>query len=104
MINLNKTQRNEELDRFWLEILLCLIGEAFGDSSDEVCGAVVNIRNKGDKVGVWTGNGANREGTLHIGKTLKERLQIPPRVQLGYQLHDDSMSKTGSVTRNKWSV
>ena len=47
--------------------LLCLIGEAFGDFSEEVCGAVVNIRNKGDKVGLWTSNGANREGTVHIG-------------------------------------
>lgn len=47
--------------------LLCLIGEAFGDASDEVCGAVVNIRAKGDKVGVWTSNAANRDATLHIG-------------------------------------
>ena len=47
--------------------MLCLIGEAFGEHSDEVCGAVVNIRNKGDKVGVWTSNGANAEGTKHIG-------------------------------------
>lgn len=30
--------------------LLCLIGEAF-ENSDEVCGAVVNIRGKGDKIG-----------------------------------------------------
>jgi len=47
--------------------LLCLIGEAFGDFSDDICGAVVNVRSKGDKVGVWTGNGANRDATLYIG-------------------------------------
>lgn len=47
--------------------LLCLIGEAFGEHSDELCGAVVNVRNKGDKVGVWTSNGNNKEGTMHIG-------------------------------------
>ena len=41
---------------------------------------------------------------ISFRKTLKERLQIPPRVQIGYQLHDDSMAKTGSVTRNKFSV
>lgn len=47
--------------------LLCLIGEAFGDHSAELCGAVVNIRNKGDKVAVWTSNGNNRDGTMHVG-------------------------------------
>lgn len=30
--------------------VLCLIGEAF-DSFDDICGAVVNIRAKGDKIG-----------------------------------------------------
>lgn len=47
--------------------LLCMIGEAFGEYSDEMCGVVVNIRGKGDKVGVWTSNGANKAGTIHIG-------------------------------------
>ncbi|KAI4464844.1 translation initiation factor [Holotrichia oblita] len=32
------------------ENILCLIGEAF-ENSEEVCGAVVNIRGKGDKIG-----------------------------------------------------
>ena len=52
--------------QFYLQ-LLCLIGEAFGDYSAELCGAVVSIRNKGDRVGVWTANPTNVEGTLHIG-------------------------------------
>ncbi|CAE1245191.1 EIF4E [Acanthosepion pharaonis] len=54
VINLNKQQRHLELDNFWQETLLCLIGEAFDDSSFNVCGAVVSIRNKGDKLGLWT--------------------------------------------------
>ena len=47
--------------------LLCLVGEAFDDYSDEVCGAVVNIRNKGDKIAVWTSDYENREAVTHIG-------------------------------------
>ena len=47
--------------------LLCLIGEAFDDYSDEVCGAVVNIRTKGDKIAVWTTDYENREAVTHIG-------------------------------------
>lgn len=49
MLTLNRNQR-PELDRYWIDTVLCLIGEAF-DSFDDVCGAVVNIRSKGDKIG-----------------------------------------------------
>lgn len=41
--------QKEELNKLWLDTVLCLIGEAF-DHTDEVCGAVVNVRNKGDKI------------------------------------------------------
>ena len=54
----------------WLIFLLqlmCLIGEAFGDGSDEVCGAVVNIRPKQNKISIWTGNAKSKDAILHIG-------------------------------------
>lgn len=47
--------------------LLCLVGEAFDDYSDDVCGAVVNVRTKGDKIAVWTSDYENREAVTHIG-------------------------------------
>lgn len=47
--------------------LLCLVGEAFGDCSDQVCGAVVNIRTKGDKIAVWTSDYESRDAVTHIG-------------------------------------
>ena len=47
-MNLNKQQRHSDLDNYWLETLLCLIGEAFDEQSDDICGAVVNIRGKGE--------------------------------------------------------
>lgn len=47
--------------------LMCLIGEAFGESSDEVCGAVVNIRPKQNKISIWTGNAKKKDAILHIG-------------------------------------
>ena len=52
LITLNKQQRRSDLDVFWLETLLSLIGESFNDYSDDVCAAVVNVRAKGDKT--WT--------------------------------------------------
>lgn len=47
--------------------LLCLIGESFEEHSQDVCGAVINIRTKRDKIAVWTREAENQEGVLHIG-------------------------------------
>lgn len=49
--------------------MLCMIGEAFDDYSDEICGAVVNVRSKGDKIGVWTADACKGkgEGVIAIG-------------------------------------
>lgn len=47
--------------------LLCLIGESFEEHSTEVCGAVINIRTKGDKIAVWTREAENEASVLHIG-------------------------------------
>ena len=47
--------------------LLCLIGEAFDEVSDDICGAVVNIRNKGDKLGLWTHDASRSDASKKIG-------------------------------------
>lgn len=47
--------------------LLCLVGEAFDDYSDDVCGAVINVRAKGDKMAIWTTDYENKEAITHIG-------------------------------------
>ncbi|KAF5282752.1 hypothetical protein FQR65_LT02749 [Abscondita terminalis] len=103
LISLEKKQRNNDLDRFWLDIILCLIGEAF-ENSDEVCGATVNIRAKGDKIGLWTSDATNSTALLEIGRKLKDRLRIPQKVNIGYQAHKDTMDKSGSATRNTYTV
>ena len=36
LINLDKKQRMNSLDNFWLEVMLCLIGESFDDHSQYV--------------------------------------------------------------------
>lgn len=38
-----------ELDQIWLDILLLMVGQNF-EYSDEICGAVINIRNKSNKI------------------------------------------------------
>lgn len=38
--------------------LLAMIGEQF-DDGDEICGAVVNVRGKQDRISIWTKNATN---------------------------------------------
>ncbi|TNM99974.1 hypothetical protein fugu_013007 [Takifugu bimaculatus] len=104
LMTLNKQQRHNDLDRFWMETLLCLVGESFDEASDDVCGAVVNVRPKGDKIAIWTSNCQNREAIMTIGQLYKERLNIPIKAMLGYQSHDDTSSKSGSTTKNMYSI
>nr|QBH73402.1 eukaryotic translation initiation factor 4e [Orthoderella ornata] len=104
LINLDKKQRNNDLDKFWLEVLLCLIGEAFDEYSEDLCGAVVNVRAKGDKIGIWTADAGKQESVLEIGRKLKARLNLGRNVQICYQIHKDTMAKAGSVTKNTYTL
>ena len=42
--------------------------------------------------------------TSHFRKTLKERLGVPQRVTIGYEVHDDTISRKGSVAKNTYSL
>jgi hypothetical protein len=46
------------LDTMWLHGVLGCIGEQF-DDGEEVCGMVVNVRPKQDRISVWTKTAAN---------------------------------------------
>uniref|UniRef100_A0A8C8VSP0 Eukaryotic translation initiation factor 4E n=1 Tax=Peromyscus maniculatus bairdii TaxID=230844 RepID=A0A8C8VSP0_PERMB len=104
LLSLAKQQRHIELDRLWLETLLCLLGESFEEHSKEVCGAVVNIRAKGDKIAVWTSEAENQAGVMHIGHVYKERLGLSTKTIIGYQAHTDTAAKSNSLAKNKFVV
>nr|CAD7445564.1 unnamed protein product [Timema bartmani] len=104
LINLEKKHRGHDLNNYWLEVLLCLIGEAFDDYHEDVCGAVVNIRAKGDKIGIWTADALKSQSVLEIGRKVKTRLNINRNMPIGYQIHKDTMAKSGSVTKNSYTV
>lgn len=104
LVNTQKNFRQQELDRLWVETMMLLIGEMFGDFSVSVCGAVVQIRTKGDKLAIWTNNAADKEANLSIGRKFKERLNLPSKLVIGYQAHEDTMSKTGSTTKSMFQL
>ena len=50
----------------------------------QINGAVVSIRAKGDKIGMWLGDSNAGESILMVGKKFKERLNIDPQVSLNF--------------------
>ncbi|EDW93807.1 eukaryotic translation initiation factor 4E1 [Drosophila yakuba] len=91
-----------ELDRIWLDILLMMVGQTF-EYSDEICGAVINIRAKSNKISVWTANGSNEMAILEIGQKLKILLHVPSH-NLQYQLHSDAMCKINSGVKSVYTL
>jgi len=104
LLNINKQQRTTDLNSYWLEILLCMIGEAFDECSEDICGAVVQIRSKGDKLGLWTASVKNHDAIMKIGQTMKERLNLHPRNMIGYEAHTDTQIKTGSAAKCRFTL
>ncbi len=81
-------ESNPHLDEIWLEVLLCLIGEGFNDFGEEICGAVVNIRSKEDRISVWTANANKSVANLKIGEILKMRTGYEGKLK--YEAHSTS--------------
>jgi len=105
LLNLQRQQRScGELDKYWQEALMCLIGEIIEPNSDEICGAVVNIRPKGDKLAIWTGNAEKKHQVMTIGKNMRVNLAIPRQVQIEFQAHKDTSCKNGSTTKKRYVV
>lgn len=93
-----------DIDKLWLETLLCLIGEGFDEESDVVNGCVVNIRAKGNKLSVWIGDFKRDEVVLKIGRRFKERLLLPGRFQVSFEAHQDTIVKRGSSAKSRFSI
>jgi len=104
MVTVDKRQRVECLDQYWLEILFFLIGEHADQHAHQVNGAVVNVRTKGDKLAVWLADAGQPDGILRIGKMIKERLGIDPEQTIGFNIHNEEKTATRSANKKKFFV
>ncbi|XP_074272410.1 eukaryotic translation initiation factor 4E-2-like [Silene latifolia] len=86
-------------DTSWLYTLLAMIGEQF-DHGDEICGAVVNVRNKQDKISIWTKNAANEAAQLSIGRQWKKFMDYSDN--MGFIVHDDA-KKLDRGAKNRYN-
>ncbi|KAK9905992.1 hypothetical protein M0R45_000117 [Rubus argutus] len=69
------SSRKANLDTMWLETLMALIGEQF-DEGDEICGVVASVRQRQDKLALWTRNAANEAAQMSIGRKWKEIIDV----------------------------
>jgi len=105
-MQIDKRHRYTNLDRFWLEVMMCLIGEAFAENGVLVNGAVVNIRPKVDKISIWLSESSEnqKEAIMSIGRCLKNRLQLSDQEQISFEVHKDSMTRHSSMVKRKFFV
>eukprot|EP00873_Tetraselmis_striata_P034339 jgi/Tetstr1/454603/TSEL_041496.t1 len=90
--NIPKTPNSKQLlDTYWLHTLLAIIGEQFTEGED-ICGVVVSVRNKQDRVSLWTSTASNEAAQTSLGKEFKSVLDIPDRQTMGFMAHQDAMA------------
>jgi len=99
LVVVDKQRRADLLDHYWLELLMAIIGEQFEEHGEQICGAVVNVRQKGDKVSLWTRDALKDDVNRRIGQILKAKLEIPDSDPIRYEVHKDSSVKTGSMVK-----
>ncbi|KAF5202896.1 Eukaryotic translation initiation factor 4e [Thalictrum thalictroides] len=90
------SSRKGNLDTMWLETLMALIGENF-DESDEICGVVASVRQRADKLALWTKNAPNEAAQMSIGRKWKEIIDVTDKIT--YNFHDDSRREKSSRSR-----
>jgi len=91
IVTSDRTKRDELVDDYWLETLFILIGEHAGDYADMVNGAVINIRNKGDKLAMWLKDANNMNAVMQIGRLIKSKLKLRDRIN--FTVHREANSK-----------
>lgn len=59
--------KRSSLGQVWLDTMLLMIGEQFGDESQEINGAVLACRQKADKLALWTSQATEADACKRIG-------------------------------------
>lgn len=91
----NRSQR-DKLNEMWENTLMLLVGEQFdGADNDQICGAVVQNRAKGDKLSIWTEKSGDQDTCMRIGTLFRKELDVPPSVMAGYQPHNPESAGLG---------
>eukprot|EP00898_Chlorokybus_atmophyticus_P002020 jgi/Chlat1/2819/Chrsp187S02965 len=86
------------LDASWLNFVLAMVGEQFADG-EEVCGGVVSVRARQDRIEFWTKTASNEAMQLKLGSQLKEFMGLDHSSRMGYTVHQDAMHDSRAKDR-----
>ncbi|KAH8126133.1 translation initiation factor eIF 4e-like domain-containing protein [Trichoderma asperelloides] len=86
-------------DRYWEDLLLSLVGDQFGDAGEDVCGAVLSMRNGEDILSIWTRTDGGR--VLKIRETMKQVLNFPANTRLEFKSHDSSIQQRTAIDEQR---
>ena len=78
------------LDRSWSWLAMALVGEELEDG-DEICGAVVSLRTKVDRIQVWTRSKDDVERLNGIGKRLVKLLDVSEADGIGLEFQVNAL-------------
>lgn len=87
-------------DTLWLYTVLDMIGEQFNEG-DEICGAVVSIRTRLEKLALWTKTASNEAAQMSIGKQWKDLLDYHEKI--GFLAHEDAKRDDKSA-KNRYNA
>lgn len=104
LLQLPSAKNNPHIDDYWKNIILSIVGEIY-EQSNEINGAIVNVRNKGTKIAVWTSNASkdNGDNIMAIGRKIKEVLG-GQHEKMVYESHADTANKQGSFTKHAFML
>ncbi|CAK5008648.1 unnamed protein product [Meloidogyne enterolobii] len=99
LVQVDKQSRQYKLDKYWMEVMMAVIGEQFEELGTYICGVVVNVRQKGDKVALWTRDSNLDDVNIRIGYILKAKLGLPDSETIRFEAHKESSARTGSTVK-----
>jgi len=89
MIPCPKSERQDKLDKRWLEILFMMVGDHMEGFSGLVNGAEACVRKKGDRVEVWVKDAGQMMGVVEVGRRMKTKLGLDAKMQIKFSLHKE---------------
>ncbi|CAI2170882.1 3218_t:CDS:2 [Funneliformis geosporum] len=96
------SMRNTQLlDRCWTWLVYSLVGEEL-DENDDICGAVMSRRARGDRIAVWVRDKDNVPVINGIGRRLLKILDLQNEKGIGmdFQFNEDAL-KSGTSYNNR---
>lgn len=96
VINTSKC-RNVDINEIWRDVLMFLVGEHY-DHAEDICGVVLNVRNYGIKIAIWTSH-SDKERLRSIGASIRQNLTSPLNQAIPFEVHAETQKSAQTIGR-----